>query len=202
MTFCYNQTLKGYFYQCWKCIYISWMIIGTCNLYAKSKFHEIVNVINKCLGQPLSVKCDLCNGLNNERYRQFKSNYHGRNKFLALSISSYSPDWYCANTFHLSSKYNHKKRSLFHELFLTLLTHQNHFVEFYLTMAKTALQIFQVKTCVLGVTYNVNVRHSISLILNTVVSHAVSSVFFSPLGQLLKIFSKQISLIHMYTYFW
>ena len=121
-------------------------------------------------------------------------------KFLALYISLYSPDWYCA--FHLSSKHNRKKRSLFHELFLTLLTHQHHFVEFDLTMAKTALQIFQVKTCLLGVTYNVNVSHSISLILNTVVSHAVSSMFFSPLGQLLKILSKQISLIHMYTYFW
>ena len=67
MIFCYHQALNGYFYQCWKRIYISWMIIGNYTSYTKSEFYEIVNVINKCIGQPLSVKCDFWNGLNNER---------------------------------------------------------------------------------------------------------------------------------------
>ena len=62
-----------------------------------------------------------------------------------------------ANTFHLSPKYSHTKKSLFHELLVTLLTHQHCLIEFYLTMAKTVI------TCSLGVTYNVNVRHTKSL---------------------------------------
>ena len=70
-----------------------------------------------------------------------------------------------ANTFHLSSKYSHMKKKLFHELLVTLLTHQHDLIEFYLTMAKTALEISQVITCSLGVTYNVNVRHTKSLML-------------------------------------
>ena len=69
----------------------------------------------------------------------------------------------------ISSKYNYEKRSLFYKVFLTLLTHQHHLVEFYLTMAKMALEIFQVITCSLGVTYNANIR----LMLNMVVSLAV-----------------------------
>ena len=91
MTFCYHQALKVYFYQCWKCIYISWMIIDNYILYKKSEFYEIVNVINKCLRQPLSVKCDFCNGLNNERYIKFKSNYCKRNNsFIQVSFLVYS----------------------------------------------------------------------------------------------------------------
>ena len=34
----------GYFYQCWKCIDISWMIVGNYTKYTKSYFYEIVNV--------------------------------------------------------------------------------------------------------------------------------------------------------------
>ena len=40
------------------------------------------------------------------------------------------------------------------QLFLTLLTHQHHLAEFYLTMPKIELEIFQKTTCTLGVTYN------------------------------------------------
>ena len=50
-------------------------------------------------------------------------------------------------------------------MFLTLLSHQHHLVEYSLTVTKTALEIFQVITCTLGVMYNVNVRHAESLIL-------------------------------------
>ena len=35
MTFCYHQALKGYFYQCWKRIHISWMIDS--NLYIRTQ---------------------------------------------------------------------------------------------------------------------------------------------------------------------
>ena len=63
------------------------MIIGNYTWYAKSEFYETVNVINKCLGQPRSVKCDFWNDLNNERYRHFKSNYHNRNSsFVQISF--------------------------------------------------------------------------------------------------------------------
>ena len=50
-------------------------------------------------------------------------------------------------------------------MFLTLLSHQHHLVEYYLTMTKIALEISQVITCTLGVMYNVNVRHTESLML-------------------------------------
>ena len=93
------------------------------------------------------------------------------------------PDWYCADFckyIYISSitKIQSQEKSFFHELFLTLLTHQHHFVEFYLTKTKTALETFQVITCSLGVTYNVNVRHTKSMMLNTVVSHAIYKSFF------------------------
>ena len=39
-----------------------------------------------------------------------------------------------------------------------LLLHQHHLVEFYLTMVKTALEIFQVITCSLVVMYNVTCK--------------------------------------------
>ena len=83
-----------------------------------------------------------------------------------------------ANPFYLSSKHSREKRSLFHNAFLTLLTHQHHLVEFYLAMAKMTLVIFQVITCTLGVTYNLNVRHTESLVLNMVVFLAGYKSFF------------------------
>ena len=86
MIFCYHQALKGYFYQCWKLIYISWMIIDNYISYKKSEFYEIVNEITKFLRHPLPVKCDFWNGLNNERYRQFKSNYHKFKKYLCTNF--------------------------------------------------------------------------------------------------------------------
>ena len=82
-----------------------------------------------------------------------------------------------ANTFHLSSKYSHKKRSLFHEVFLTRVTCQHHLVEFYLAMTNMILEIFQKITCTLGVTYNVNVRYIESL-MHMVVSLAAYKSFF------------------------
>ena len=45
------------------------------------------------------------------------------------------------------------------KLFLTLLTHQHHHVEFYLAMTNMASEIFQKITCMLGVMYNVIVVH-------------------------------------------
>ena len=102
------------------------MIIGNYTSYTKYQFCEIVHVVSKCSGQPLSIKYDFWNGLDNERYRQFKSNYHkGNNSFLCtnflprLLLHTLLIDTVeiFANTFHLSSKYSHKKRSLFHELF-------------------------------------------------------------------------------------
>ena len=90
--------------------------------------------------------------------------------------SAFSLDWYYADF----CKYNWfiiKIQSLekepFHKLFLTLLTHQYHLVEYFLTVTKIALEIFQVITCTLGVTYNVNVRHTESFMINLVVSLAV-----------------------------
>ena len=63
-------------------------------------------------------------------------------------------------------------------MFLTLLTHQHHIVEYYLTVTKTALEIFQVITCTLEVTCNINVGHTESLMINMVVSLAVYESFF------------------------
>ena len=96
-----------------------------------------------------------------------------------------------ANIFYLSSKYIHEERNLFHKVLLMLLTHQHHLAKFYLTMTKMALEIFQVFffffffffffqviTCTLGMTYNVNVKHTESLMLNMVVSLAVYKSFF------------------------
>ena len=59
-----------------------------------------------------------------------------------------------------------------------LLTHQYHLVKFDLTMEKMALEIIQVVTCTLGVTYKVNLRDTESLMFNMVVSPAVYKSFF------------------------
>ena len=42
------------------------MIVGNYTSYTKSHFYEIINVITNFVCQPLSVKCDPWNGLNNE----------------------------------------------------------------------------------------------------------------------------------------
>ena len=91
--------------------------------------------------------------------------------------STYSPDWYCADFCkYITSiiKIQSREKVPFHKVFLTLLAHQQHLVEYYLTMTKIALKIFEVIiTCLLGVTHNVNVRHPESLITNIVYSLAV-----------------------------
>ena len=91
--------------------------------------------------------------------------------------SAYSPDWYCADFCkYITSiiKIQSREKVPFHKVFLTLLAHQQHLVEYYLTMTKIALKIFEVIiTCLLGVTHNVNVRHPESLITNIVYSLAV-----------------------------
>ena len=161
MTFCYHQALKGYFYQCWKRIYISWMIIGNYTSYTKSEFYEIVNVIAKCLGQPLFAKCDFWNDLNNERYRQSKSNYHKRNNtFVQISflVYSYILSWLILWRFlqiHFIYHQNTvtRKGAFFMNCFLIFLTHQHHLVELYSAMAKNALENFQVITCSLCAEY-------------------------------------------------
>ena len=93
-----------------------------------------------------------------------------KNKYLKqVSFQARNQELFRAPFLLIISKYNYEERSLFYKVFLTLLTHQHHLVEFYLTMTKMALEIFQVITCLLGVTYNANVR----LMLNMVVSLAV-----------------------------
>ena len=54
-------------------------------------------------------------------------------------------------------------------MFLALLTHQHHLVEYYLTVTKIASEIFQVITWRLEVTYNVNLRPTGSLMIDMVV---------------------------------
>ena len=88
-------------------------------------------------------------------------------KFPSSSTPTYSP-----------SKYSHEKKSLFHKVFLTLLTHQHHLVELYLTMTNMSSDIFEKITCTLGVTYNVNIKHTEPLMLNMVVSLAVYKSIF------------------------
>ena len=91
MTFCYHQALKCYILTYFKLISISWMIISNYTSHTKSEFYEILNVVTKCRGQPQSIKYDFWNGLNSERYRQFKSNYHKRkNIFVQISFLVYS----------------------------------------------------------------------------------------------------------------
>ena len=75
-------------------------------------------------------------------------------------------------------KIQSREKEPFHKYFLTLLTHQHHLAEYYLTVTRIALKVFQVITCTLGVTYNVNVRHTESLMINVVVSLAVYKSFF------------------------
>ena len=82
-------------------------------------------------------------------------------KFPSSSTPTCSPDWCCADFCKCISS----KKEPFCKMFLTLLSHQHHLVEYYLTMTKIALEIFQVITCTLGVMYNVNVRHTESLML-------------------------------------
>ena len=59
-------------FQCWKRIYISWMIVGNYTSYTKSDFYEIVNDINNSQSQPLPVKCDFWLGLVAEWLEQRK----------------------------------------------------------------------------------------------------------------------------------
>ena len=95
--------------------------------------------------------------------------------------STYYPDWYHADFCkYISSiiKIQSREKKPFHKVFLTLLTHQHHLAEYYLTVTKVALEIFQIKFWTLGVTYNVNVRHTKSLMINMVVSLAVYKSFF------------------------
>ena len=131
------------------------MIVGNYTLYIKSYFYEIENVISNFLDYPPSAKCDFWNGLNKERYRLFQSNYHKRNNsFAQISCADFCK--------YISSiiKIHSREKEPFNKVFLTLLTHQHHLVEYYLTITKIALEIFEVITCTLGETYNVNVRHT------------------------------------------
>ena len=95
--------------------------------------------------------------------------------------STFSPDWYCADfRKYIWSiiKMQSREKGPFHKVFLTLPTHQHFFVEYYLTVTKIALGILQIITCTFGVTYNVNVRHTESLMINMVVFLAVYKSFF------------------------
>ena len=95
--------------------------------------------------------------------------------------STYSPDWYCADFCKYISpiiNIQSREKELFYKVFLTLLTHQHHHAKYYLTMTKIVFENFQAITCTLGVTYNVNVRYTESLMINMVVSLAVYKRFF------------------------
>ena len=161
------------------------MIIGNFTSYTKSEFYEIVNVINKCLGQPLSVKCDFWNGLNNERYRQFKSNHHKRNNsFVQISFLVYSfvLSWLILCRFlHIHFIYHQNtvtKKETFSWTAFNAFNASTPSCRILSNNGKDSIGVFQVITCWLGVTYNVNVRHTKSSMLNTVVSHAVYKSFF------------------------
>ena len=95
--------------------------------------------------------------------------------------STYSPDWYCEDFckyIYCIIKIQSQEKKIFNKVFLTFLTDQHPLVEYYLTVTKIALEIFQVMTRMLGVTYNVNVRHTKSLMINLVVSLTVYKTFF------------------------
>ena len=110
--------------------------------------------------------------------------------------SAFSPDWYCADfckyIWSIIKIQSREKRPL-HKAFLTLLKHQHHIVEYYLTVTKMALEIFQVITCMLEVTYNVNVRHTESLMINMVVSLTVYKSFFKFIQEFIVVVGGSIS---------
>ena len=82
-------------------------------------------------------------------------------KFLSSFIPTYSPDWYCADW---SSVFN-----AFNESTLPWISFNND---------KGDIVNSSKITCSLGVMYNINVRHTKSLMLNKVVSLAVYKSFF------------------------
>ena len=111
-----------------------------------------------------------------------KGNYQKRKTPLyKFPSSTFSPNWYCADFCkYIWSviKIQSREKEPFRKVFLTLLTHQHHLVEYYFTVTKIALEIFQIITCTLGVTYNVNVRYNESLMINMMVSLALYKSFF------------------------
>ena len=176
VTFCYHQVLKGYFYQSWKRIYISWLSVTiACNLYSIPHTQSPISMrlsmlllIFSASHCPLNVTSGIVwttKGIDcfNSTTRKAKIPLY---KFPS---STFSRDWYCADFCkYISSiiKIQSREKKPFHKVFLTLLTHQHRLVEYYLTTTKKALEIFQVITCTLGVTHNVNVRHIESLMTN------------------------------------
>ena len=102
-------------------------------------------------------------------------------KFPSLSTPTYFPDCFCAYFCkYISSniKIQSREKRRFYKVFLTLLTHQHHLVEFYFKSGKMALEFFQVITCAFGVTHDANIRYIKPLMLNMVVSLAVYKIFF------------------------
>ena len=63
-------------------------------------------------------------------------------------------------------------------------------------MTKIAFEIFQVITCTFGVTYNVNVRDTESLMINMVVSLAVYKHFFKFIQEFIVVVGDGISYIY------
>ena len=163
------------------------MIIGNCTSYTKSEFYQIVDVSNKCLGQSLSVKCDFWNGLNNERYKQFKSNYQKRNNsFVQISFLVYSfiLSWLILCRF--------LQKDFFSSIFKRHLQEKKPFswTIFNAFRASTppcwnlsnsgkeSIGNFSSNNLFTWSDVNVNIKHAKSLMLNTVVFHTVYKRFF------------------------
>ena len=101
-------------------------------------------------------------------------------EFHSSSTPACSPDWCCAEYLQIHFMYHQNtvtKKKTFSWTAFNALKHQHHLAEFYLTMAKKAFEVFQAITCSTGVTYNVNVRYTRSLMLNIVVSYTVYKSF-------------------------
>ena len=124
-------------------------------MYTKSDFYETVDVslIFSASHCPLNVTSGMVwttKGIDcfNSTTRNAKIPLY---KFRS---STFSPDWYCADFYkYIWSiiKIQSWEKRPFHEVFLPFLTQQYHLVEYYLTVTKIVLEIFQIITCTLGV---------------------------------------------------
>ena len=66
-------------------------------------------------------------------------------------------------------------------------------------MAKKAFEVFQAITCSIGVTYNVNVRYTKSLMLNIVVSYTVYKSLFDEVHSGVHCSCRSVTLFRIYT---
>ena len=123
-------------------------------------------------------------------------------EFHSSSTPTYSPDWCCADFWKYISciiKIQSQQKETFSWTVFNTLMHQHHLVEFYLTMAKKVFEVFQVVSCSIRVTYNVNVRHTKSLMLNINVSHAVYKSLFDEVHSGVHCSFRSVTLFRIHT---